>query len=219
MIGALTLRQIRLEVANAFSLCLPILFYVLFVAVCAIGLGGDPVKLTALGPAIIWLGLLFSLMLSLNDVFLTDFEDGSLEQLILAGQSKLSIAASKFLACIAARVLPLLIVTPIIGLMLGFSAASVTGSFVSIALGAPAITAYLIFVAAILAGRRNAAFLGVLISAPLLIPVLIFGVSAVDNFAQTGISAPEFQALTGLSFIAVAVGLPAAAAALSTNLE
>ena len=74
------------------------------------------------------------------------------------------------------------------------------------------------FCSAILTGRQGG-FLIVLITAPFIIPLLIFGIEAINGYQSSGILALEFRVLIGLSLIAIAVGLPAASAALKANLE
>ena len=98
-------------------------------------------------------------------------------------------------------------------------AQSATATLLSIILAIPALTIYGLFASAILAGRQGGGFLIVLMTTPLLIPVLIFGVEATQSYTQSGLHALEFRVLIGLSLISIAVGLPAAAAALKANLE
>jgi len=83
----------------------------------------------------------------------------------------------------------------------------------------PALAIYGVLSSAILAGRQGGGFLIVLITTPFLIPLLIFGIEAVESYTKSGLGAAEFRVLIGLSLIAVAVGLPAASAALKANLE
>ena len=85
-------------------------------------------------------------------------------------------------------------------------------------MAAPALTIYGVLASAILAGRRGG-FLIVLITTPFLIPLLVFGLGIVEAYLNNGFAALEFHALAGLSLIAIAIGIPAAAAALNANLE
>ena len=87
------------------------------------------------------------------------------------------------------------------------------GLFFSILIASPALISYGAFAAACLVGYRGNGVLLVLLAAPIIIPLLIFGVAAVDSYSVNGLGAIEFQALTGLSLIACAIALPAAAAA------
>jgi len=84
---------------------------------------------------------------------------------------------------------------------------AIIGTILSVIAAAPAIAVYGVFSAAILSGRRGGGFLIVLITAPFLIPLLIFGLGAVDSYASAGLAAVEFRALIGLSLIAIAVGI------------
>ena len=98
-------------------------------------------------------------------------------------------------------------------------AEAITATLLSIAIAAPALSIYGVFSGAVLAGRQGGGFLIVLITTPFLIPLLIFGVEAINGYSQSGLGALEFRVLIGLSLIAIAVGLPAASAALKANLE
>jgi ABC-type transport system involved in cytochrome c biogenesis permease component len=74
-------------------------------------------------------------------------------------------------------------------------------------------------ISALLCGQKNMSVLGVVMSAPLIFPVFIFGVGAAKNFPENGIMALEFQALAGLCLLSIAVAIPAAAVALKANID
>ncbi len=219
MIGALIARDIKLAWRSGGAWLLGVMFFVLFITFCVIAVGAEPNRLSALGPAFIWLALLFATLLSFGDIFSEDLTDGTLEQLILAGMSPLAISAAKAVAFIVLSLGPVFILLPIIGTMLGLSVGQLAGLALSVIFAAPALAAYGVMAGALMARRGKGGFLIILISAPFLIPVLIFGLAAVDSGARFGIGAYEFRALAGLGLIALAVGLPAAAAALSANIE
>ena len=124
-------------------------------------------------------------------------------------------AISFFLICI----FPLLIATPISALILDMQTPVVIATLLSIGLAAPALSVYGVFSGALLAGRRGGGFLIVLITTPFLIPLLIFGIEAIDGYKEAGLLTLEYRVLLGLSMISIAVGLPAASAALRANLE
>ncbi len=219
MIAALIARDIKLAWRSGGAWLLGVMFFVLFITFCVIAVGAQPEQLHALGPGFIWLALLFATLLSFGDIFSEDLADGTLEQLILAGMSPLAISAAKAVAFIVLSLGPVFILLPIIGVMLGLSVPQLAGLALSVIFAAPALAAYGVMAGALMARRGKGGFLIILISAPFLIPVLIFGLAAVDSGARFGIGAYEFRALAGLSLIALAVGLPAAAAALSANIE
>ncbi len=217
--GALIKRDILLAWRSGGAWLLGVIFFVLFVTFCVIAAGGEGPQLEAFGPAYIWLALLFATLLSFGDIFSDDLNDGTLEQLVLTGLPPLAIALAKWAGFIVLTIGPVFVLLPIVGSMLGLSVSRIAGLALSAAFAAPALAAYGVMAGALMAKRGKGGFLIILISAPFLIPVLIFGLAAVDSYVRFGILAFEFRALAGLSLIAMAIGLPAAGAALTANIE
>ncbi len=217
--GALIKRDIVLAWRSGGAWLLGVIFFALFITFCVIAAGGDREQLDTFGPAYIWLALLFATLLSFGDIFSDDLNDGTLEQLLLSGLSPLTVIAAKWAAFIALSIGPVFILLPVVGIMLGLSLPRISGLALSVAFAAPALAAYGVMAGALMSRRGKGGFLIILISAPFLVPVLIFGLAAVDSYTRFGISAYEFRALGGLSLIAMAVGLPAASAALTANIE
>lgn len=217
--GALIKRDILLAWRSGGAWLLGVIFFALFITFCVIAAGGERAQLDAFGPSYIWLALLFATLLSFGDIFSADLEDGTLEQLVLSGLSPLAITVAKWAAFIVLTIGPVFLLLPIVSVMLGLSVPRIAGLALSVAFAAPALAAYGVMAGALMARRGKGGFLIILISAPFLIPVLIFGLAAVDSYTRFGIGAYEFRALAGLSLIAMAIGLPAASAALSANIE
>lgn len=217
--GALIKRDLRLAWRSGGAWLLGVIFFALFITFCVIAAGGERPQLDAFGPAYIWLALLFATLLSFGDIFSDDLSDGTLEQLLLSGLSPIAVSFAKWVAFIVLTIGPVFILLPLVGIMLGLSVPRIAGLALSVAFAAPALAAYGVMAGALMARRGKGGFLIILISAPFLIPVLIFGLAAVDSYMRFGISAYEFRALGGLSLIAMAVGLPAASAALTANIE
>lgn len=217
--GALIKRDLRLALRSGGAWLLGVIFFALFITFCVIATGGERPQLDAFGPAYIWLALLFATLLSFGDIFSDDLSDGTLEQLLLSGLSPIAVSFAKWVAFIVLTIGPVFILLPLVGTTLGLSVPRIAGLALSVAFAAPALAAYGVMAGALMARRGKGGFLIILISAPFLIPVLIFGLAAVDSYMRFGISAYEFRALSGLSLIAMAVGLPAASAALTANIE
>ena len=194
-------------------------FFAIFLFVSIIALGANTPSLMSLGPELIWLACIFSLLLSLPELFQSDFEDGSLEHLILSGIGSFGIVLAKAITFFSCNVVPLLFIIPFASLWFGLDIKTISATALSILFAAPAITAYGVMSAAILSGNKQSGMMIILITLPFLIPVVIFGLGAVDSYAENGLRAVEFQALIGLGLIALAVGIPAAAAAIKANLE
>lgn len=219
MIAALIKRELTLMVRTPSTWLLGLVFFALFLFLCVIALGGRMSVMQPLAPALMWLAVIFSQLLAFNTLFQSDYEDGSLEQLVLSGVGTLRIVFAKAIAVSIFVFLPLIIAIPIAGAGFALPAGTLAGTMLSLIYAAPALIAYGIMTAAIMAGRPQSGFLSVIITAPFLVPVLIFGLAAIDSYTVSGLSALEFRALLGLSFIGCAVGFPAASGALSAHLE
>jgi len=214
MMGAIFRRDLRLAARGAAGTGLSLAFMALFILLSGIALGGSK---PALGPGLLWLAATLSALLGLDRFYKVDQQSGALAQMSLAGVSDLSIATAKCLSFALTGLLPLILAAPFLALLMEMSGAAITGTVLSLLIGAPAIIAYASVTAALLSGQRGGGVLAVILTAPLLIPVLIFGTEAATVFAVDGLGAVQFRILAGLSFIALALGLPASVAALAAN--
>jgi len=219
MIRAVLRRDLILAGRSGGAWLYGVFFFVVFIALSAIALGGSLSVLREFAAALIWLAVIFSTLLSFPSIFREDYDDGNLAHINLVDGGLLPYVFAKTFFFIILSFLPLLIATPIAGLLFGLSTQSIIAIMASLILAMPAITAYGILTSAILVSNKGGGFLIVLITAPFLIPILIFGLSAVDAFPVKGFGAVEIQALAGLDLIAGAIALPLASAALKTNME
>ena len=214
MITALLIRDLKLAARGASGAGLALAFMALFVLLCGLALGGAQPEL---GPGLLWLAATLSALLGLDRYYQPDQQIGALAEMHLAGISGLSLAIAKCLTIGLTGIAPLILAAPFLALLLGMSGTSITGTVISLLIGGPAIVAYASVTAALLAGQRGGGILAVILTAPLLIPVLIFGTEAAIAYPNEGVSAVQFRILAGLSFIAVSLGLPATVAALAAN--
>lgn len=214
MIRALLIRDLRLAARGASGSGLALAFMALFVLLCGLALGGSQ---PALGPGLLWLAATLSALLGLDRYYQPDQQIGALAEMHLAGVSGISIAVGKCLTIALTGLAPLIIVSPFLALLLGMEGPAIIGTIISLLIGGPAIIAYASVTAALLAGQRGGGVLAVILTAPLLIPVLIFGTEAAVAFPTDGLAAVQFRILAGLSFIALSLGLPATVAALAAN--
>jgi heme exporter protein B len=217
---ALILRDMRLAVRVGGGALMGALFFLIVVTMMPFAVGPDLKLLARIGPAILWLGALLATLLALDRLFATDHEDGSLD-LLMTSRMPLELAvAGKGVAHWLTTGLPLVIISPVLGLMLNVELKAMGVVALTLLVGTPALTFIgLIGAALSVALRRGGLLLAVLVL-PLTIPVLIFGVSA----ANAGISGPDpfgppFTILCALSLMSLVVGPFAAAAALRFGLE
>lgn len=214
MIRAILMRDLRLAARGASGTGLSLAFMTLFILLCGLAMGGSN---PALGPGLLWLAATLSALLGLDRIYQTDQQSGTLAQMHLAGTSDLSIVTAKCLSFALTSLLPLIVVSPFLALLMEMTGLAITGTVLSLLIGGPAIVAYSSVTAALLSGQRGGGVLAVILTAPLLIPILIFGTEAAAAFATDGVGAVQFRMLAGLSFIAVALGLPTSVAALAAN--
>ncbi len=211
---AIYLRDLRLGIRAGGGALTGILFFLAVIATIPFAVGPDLNLLSRIGPAILWIGALLASLLGLDRLFQADREDGSLDLLILAADRHM-LALTVLTKCLAhwtASVLPLVVATPLLGLLLNVEPAGSAAATLTLLVGTPAIT----FIGAVgaavaVALPRGGLMVSVLIL-PLAIPVLIFGVSAsYAAIAEPDPFLPPFLILSALS-IGFAVLGPAAAA-------
>jgi heme exporter protein B len=218
--AALLARDMRIAVRVGGGALMGALFFLIVVTMMPFALGPDLNLLARIGPAILWLGALLASLLALDRLFATDHEDGSLD-LLMMGRMPLELAiAGKGLAHWLTTGLPLVIISPVLGLMLNVELKALGAVALTLAAGTPALTFIgLIGAALSVALRRGGLLLAVLVL-PLTIPVLIFGVAAANAAILGGAAfGPPFTILCALSLASLVIGPFAAAAALRFGLE
>lgn len=214
MIWQLLLRELRLVRRQAFGTLLSLTFFALFIMMSGLALDGIA---PSLAPGLVWLAVTFSALLSLDNLFQSDQECGALRHIHLAGVSGTTIVTAKSVAFFLTNSIPLILVTVGLSPLLGLSGDALTGLILSLLLGLPALTAYATLSAALLCGQRGTGLLGLIITLPLLVPIVLFGIEAAQSYPIDGIAALQFRILAGLSCISIALGVPASVAALAIN--
>jgi len=213
-------RDMRLSVRVGGGALMGALFFLVVVSMIPFAIGPDLALLARIGPAILWLGALLASLLALDRLFATDYEDGSLDLLMMGGMPLELAVATKAIAHWITTGLPLVIMAPLLGLMLNVDLHALGWLALTLAAGTPALTFLgLIGAALSVALRRGGLLLAVLVL-PLTVPVLIFGVAA-TNAAITGPApfGPPFTILCALSLASLVLGPIAAAAVLRHGLE
>ena len=222
MSGFLTLllRDIKLALRDGGALGTALGFYLIVVSLPPLGLGPDLNLLSRIAPGILWIALLLAALLSLNRMFETDHEDGSLEA-IAAGPLPLElVAGAKALAHALTTGIPLVLVTPVLGLLLNLDLKAYPVLIASMLAGMPAISFLGSIGAALTLRTRRGGLLLALLVLPLYVPALIFGISSVSN----AISGPQGASsslliLSAVSLVSVVIGPVAAAAALRVQIQ
>jgi len=216
---AVLLRDLRLASRRRIDSLLPLVFFVVALSLFPLGVGPEPQMLREIAPGIVWVCALLASMLSVNALFASDLADGSLEQMLLAPQPVIAVAAAKCTVHWLVSGLPLIIASPLVGLLFGLSGQALAALVISLVLGTPILSLLGALGAALTLGLRSGGMLLILIVLPLASPALIFGAGAVGT-VESGLSAAGHFSLLGALLIATAVGAPwATAAALRISTE
>ncbi|WP_102829866.1 heme exporter protein CcmB [Bartonella bovis] len=178
---ALFWRDLKLTLGPQVSSLTELLFFIAVIMIIPFAIGPDPDILARIGPGILWLGALLASLLNLNKLFQIDYDDGNLDQLILATQRQ-SLTLIVFIKCLAhwaGTMLPLILITPILAFMLHLDARTTFATMLTLLCGTPSI----IFIGAIGAtlaiSLPHSTILTFIIILPWTIPIMIFGVAAV----------------------------------------
>ncbi len=216
---ALVGRDLRLSVRHGGAAMLAVTFFVLAVTLFPLGVGPEPQTLARIGAGVLWVAALLAALLSLDRLFQADFEDGSLE---LLAQSPLPLPLTVLAKCLAHWLgtgLPLAVVAPVLAVLLHMESAALSVLVAAMILGTPSLSLIGAVGAALTVGVRRGGVLLSLLVLPLYIPVLIFGVGAVEA-AALGLTPRPHLLLLGSAFLAAAALTPwASAAALRLALE
>lgn len=194
---------------------LALVFFLTLVVLVPFALGPDLNLLSRIGPAILWLGALLSVLIGLDRLFQSDEEDGSLELMRASLLPLEGAVLAKGLAHWLTTGLPLALVSPLLGLLVALPGEAVLPLFATLLVGTPALSFIGAAGAALAASLRRGGLIVPVLVAPLTIPVLIFGASAAN--AALGGTVPfrtPFLILVALSLASIVVGTLAAAAAL-----
>lgn len=196
-----------------------IVFFVLACVLFPFGVGPEPNILARIAAGVIWVAALLASMLSLERLFQADYEDGSLEVLMVQPVALELVVSAKVIAHWLATGLPLVIAAPVLAVLLNMAGAGFWALIAALALGTPSLSLIGAVGAALVLGSRRGGVLLSLLILPLYIPLLIFGVAAVDAATAGFPVAPHLMVLGGLLLAAMVLAPWAAAAALRQAME
>ena len=206
-------RDLRLVWRRRGDAAQPLLFALLVVALFPLALGADPQQLGRIAPGVLWVAVLLASLLTLDTLYRSDVEDGSLEQMLLAPVPLAWLLAVRVGVHWVTASLPLVVVTPLLAELLFLPADLLPVLMASLLLGTPLLSLMGAVVAALTVGIRRSGMLLALLALPLFLPVLVFGAGSVMAAAQ---GLPWVGALlllgAGLALALVLAPLAAAAA-------
>ena len=206
-------RDLRIAFRHRAQLALPLLFFVMVVSLFPLAVSPSLDGLRTMAPGIIWVAALLATLLSLDNMFRSDFDDGTLEQLLLSPYPTSALVLAKIIAHWLVTGLPLIIVAPLLGVLTGLAGQTMGVLVASLALGTPVLSLVgAIGVALTIGLKRGGALLSLLVL-PLFVPVLIFGANAVGA-SQSGLEVTRQLYLLG-SLLLLSLSLAPLAAAAS----
>lgn len=215
VMGRLVRRDLLVALRRRAEMANPLLFFLMVCTLFPLGLGPEPERLAAMAPGVLWVVALLACLLASDGLFRADFDDGSLEQMLLSPASLYLLALAKSGAHWLITGLPLALLAPVLAVLLQLSAAAIPALVASLLLGTAVLSLVGAIGAALTVGLRRGGLLLSLIVLPLYVPVLIFGASAVQAAAEGFAWRGQLAVLGAL----LAVAVPLAPLAVSAGLR
>ena len=172
----------------------PFMFFVIVVSLFPLAISPEPSKLAEISAGVVWIAVPLSAMLSMDSLFRADFEDGSLEMLLLSPHPLFFLVLAKNLSHWLVSGLPVVLASPLLGYMLNLPSASYTTLFLSLLIGTPTLSLIGSIAVALTVGLGSRGLILAVITLPFSVPVLIFGTLAVQASA-TGLPTGGYLAL------------------------
>jgi heme exporter protein B len=173
-------RDLTLAMRRRSDVMTTLFFFVIVVSLFPLGIGPELNTLRQIAPGVFWVAALLASMLALEKLFAADFEDGTLEQMLLTPQPVFILVLAKVFAHWLVTGVPLVLLSPLLGLQYDLAAETLGVLLLSLLLGTPALSLIGAIGAALTLGLRGGGVLVSLLVLPLYIPVLIFGAGAVE---------------------------------------
>ncbi len=209
----------RLSLKSGGGAFVGLVFFVAVVTVVPFGVGPDLKLLARIGPAMLWIGALLATLLGLDRLFGEDKDDGTLDLLALSGLPLEVTVLAKCAGAWVATALPLVVISPVLGLLLGMEPQALGVTTLTLLLGSPALTLIGAIGAALLTALGRGGLLAAVLVLPFTIPVLIFGVSATYAVSGPMPLTPPLAILVALTLVSAVVAPVAGAAALRIGME
>ena len=200
IIKATLRRELLIAFRSPGEIINPLMFFVIAVSLFPLGVGADQAFLSEIAPGVIWVTALLAVMLSMDSLFRADYEDGSLEQLLLSPQPLYFIVLAKVSSHWLVSGLPLVILAPIFASMLALPDAGIIPLTVSLLIGTPILTMLGAIGMALTVGLSKSGLLLAVLILPLYIPVLVFGTGVV-NSALNSLGIAGLMALLGAMLV------------------
>jgi heme exporter protein B len=197
----------------------PLFFFAMVATLFPLAVGPSNEQLEFSGPGVLWAAALLAMLLSLNSLFVSDFEDGSLDQMLVSPQPLPALALGKTLAHWMTSGLPLVLVSPVVALTFRMPVAVVGVLMLTLLLGTISLSLLGAIGAALTVGLHRGTALLSLLVLPFAMPVLIFGARTVSLVATGDSVAGGLYFLAAYAVLIVSIAPFATAAALRISNE
>jgi heme exporter protein B len=212
-------RDLTLAMRRRTDIFTTLFFFVIVVSLFPLGIGPEMDTLRLIAPGVVWVAALLASMLALERLFAVDFADGTLEQMLLTPQPLSLLVLGKIMAHWLVTGLPLVLISPLLGLQYDLSGEALQALVVTLLLGTPALSLIGAIGAALTLGLRGGGVLVSLLVLPLMVPVLIFGAGAVEATVSGLGGEGHLFMLAAIVVMAFLLAPLAAAAALRVSVE
>lgn len=217
--AALVRRDLRLAYRRRGELATPVVFFIIVTALFPLALGSEPQLLRRLAPGVIWVAALLASLIGQDSLFKSDYEDGSLEQMLLSPSALEWLTLLRVLTHWLVTGLPLVILSLLMGLLLNYPLDSLDVLAGSLLLGTPVLSFLGAVGAALTVSLRRSGMLLPILVLPLTVPVLIFGAAAAERAMQGEPVAAPLYFLAAMLVLAVTLAPFAIAGGLRVSLE
>lgn len=196
-----------------------VFFFVIVVSLFPLGIGPETQLLRSIAPGVVWVAALLASMLSLGRMFANDYQDGTLEQMLLTPQPLYLVVLAKIVAHWLVAEIPLVLIAPLLGMQFGLSRETLWILFATLLLGTPVLSLIGSVGAALTLGLRGSGVLISILVLPLYIPVLIFGAGGVEASIMGSSPLSNIYLLGAVSVLSLMFAPWATAAGLRISLE
>jgi len=173
-------RDLTIALRRRSDIFTTLIFFLIVVSLFPLGIGPERDTLRLIAPGVVWVGALLASMLALEQLFSADHRDGTLEQILLTAQPLAPLVIGKVVAHWLVSGLPLVLISPLLGLQYDLPWEGLRALILSLLLGTPTLSLIGAIGAALTLGLRSGGVLLALLVLPLYVPVLIFGAGAVE---------------------------------------
>jgi heme exporter protein B len=164
----------------------PVFFFILVVALFPIGISPSAEVLQTIAPGVLWVAALLATLLSMEVMFRSDNDDGSLEQMAVSMQPFILLISGKIITHWIMSGLPLVLLSPVLAVMLALNESAIQGVVISLMLGTPTLSLLGAIGAGLTVGLKKGGVLIALLILPLYVPVLILGTTLIQTAALGG---------------------------------